>query len=40
VREAPAAAQATGATGATLPEEFRTGLDTYFNRLEKTKKDR
>lgn len=27
--------QATGADGATLPEEFRTGLDAYFNRLEK-----
>jgi hypothetical protein len=32
------AAHATGETGATLPEEFRTGLDTYFNRLEKTSK--
>lgn len=35
VREAPKAAQATGDTGATLPEEYRTGLDAYFNRLEK-----
>jgi hypothetical protein len=35
VRESPRAAQATGETGATLPEEFRTGLDAYFNRLEK-----
>src|SRR5205085_11675643 len=35
VREAPRAAQATGETGSTLPEEFRTGLDAYFNRLEK-----
>jgi hypothetical protein len=35
VREAPGAAQATGDTGAVLPEEFRTGLDAYFNRLEK-----
>jgi hypothetical protein len=40
VREAPGAAQSTGETGATLPEEFRTGLDTYFNRLEKSSKDR
>ena len=40
VREAPGAAQATGETGATLPEEFRTGLDAYFNRLEKSSKDR
>ena len=35
VREAPRAAQATGETGSTLPEEFRSGLDAYFNRLEK-----
>src|SRR5205823_5793001 len=35
VREAPRVAQATGDAGATLPEEFRTGLDAYFNRLEK-----
>jgi hypothetical protein len=40
VRETPGAAHATGETGATLPEEFRTGLDTYFNRLEKRSKDR
>jgi hypothetical protein len=40
VREAPGAAQSTGETGATLPEEFRAGLDAYFNRLEKTSKDR
>jgi hypothetical protein len=40
VRESPRAAQATGDTGATLPEEFRTGLDAYFNRLEKSSKDR
>jgi hypothetical protein len=38
VREAPGAAQATGDTGATLPEEFRIGLDAYFNRLEKSSK--
>ena len=35
VRQAPKAAQATGDTGSTLPEEFRTGLDAYFNGLEK-----
>jgi hypothetical protein len=40
VRQSPGAAQATGETGATLPEEFRAGLDTYFNRLEKNVKDR
>jgi hypothetical protein len=33
VREAPRTSQATGETGATLPEEFRSGLDAYFNRL-------
>jgi hypothetical protein len=38
VREAPGTSQATGETGATLPEEFRTGLDAYFNRLEKSSK--
>ncbi len=27
--------QTTGKTGRKLPEEFRTGLDTYFNQLEK-----
>lgn len=40
VREASGVSQATGETGATLPEEFRTGLDTYFNRLEKGSKER
>jgi hypothetical protein len=40
VREAPGASQATGETGATLPEEFRAGLDAYFNRLEKSSKER
>ncbi len=35
VREAPRTTQATGETGQTLPEEYRTGLDAYFNRLEK-----
>ena len=38
VREAQGVAQATGEAGATLPEEFRAGLDTYFNRLEKNSK--
>lgn len=27
--------QATGESGRTLPEEFRAGLDEYFNQLEK-----
>jgi hypothetical protein len=35
VREAPRTTQATGETGSSLPEEFRSGLDAYFNRLEK-----
>ena len=29
--------QATGVSGAELPEEFRTGLDTFFNALEKSR---
>ncbi len=33
-REARDVAQATGDTGRVLPEEFRAGLDEYFNRLE------
>jgi hypothetical protein len=37
VRQSPGTAQATGETGSTLPEEFRSGLDTYFNRLERTR---
>jgi hypothetical protein len=40
VREAPRTSQATGETGMTLPEEFRAGLDAYFNRLENGRKDR
>ena len=40
VREDSGVPQSTGDTGATLPEEFRTGLDAYFNRLEKSSKDR
>jgi hypothetical protein len=35
-RQARGTAQATGEAGSTLPEEFRTGLDAYFNRLERT----
>ena len=34
VREDRGVAQATGGSGASLPEEFRAGLDEYFNRLE------
>lgn len=34
-REAREVTQATGETGRVLPEEFRAGLDEYFNRLEK-----
>jgi hypothetical protein len=29
-------AQSTGESGPTLPEEFRAGLDEYFNRLERS----
>lgn len=35
VREDRGISQTTGETGQTLPEEFRTGLDEYFNRLER-----
>src|SRR4051794_39075866 len=35
VREDRGVAQATGDAGPTLPEEFRAGLDEYFNRLER-----
>jgi hypothetical protein len=34
VREDRGIAQTTGNAGANLPEEFRAGLDEYFNRLE------
>jgi hypothetical protein len=37
LRQAPGTSQATGESGTTLPEEFRAGLDAYFNRLEKTR---
>lgn len=34
VREERDVDQATGVAGAALPEEFRAGLDKYFNRIE------
>jgi len=34
VREDRGISQSTGTTGPTLPEEYRTGLDEYFNRLD------
>lgn len=37
-REDHGVSQATGDAGPKLPEEFRTGLDEYFNRLEKSGK--
>lgn len=35
VREDRGISQATGESGPSLPEEFRAGLDEYFNRLER-----
>jgi len=35
VREDRGIAQSTGDAGPVLPEEFRAGLDEYFNRLER-----
>ena len=35
VREDRGVSQATGESGPVLPEEFRAGLDEYFNRLER-----
>lgn len=35
VREDRGVSQSTGQSGPGLPEEFRFGLDEYFNRLEK-----
>ncbi len=35
VREDHGVSQATGQSGPALPEEFRAGLDEYFNRLER-----
>jgi hypothetical protein len=34
-REDRGVSQATGESGTVLPEEFRAGLDEYFNRLER-----
>ena len=36
-REDHGVSQATGDSGPKLPEEFRAGLDEYFNRLEKSR---
>jgi hypothetical protein len=30
--------QATGVSGRVLPEEFRAGLDAYFNQLERERR--
>lgn len=38
VREDHTVTQSTGESGSTLPEEFRAGLDEYFNRLEREEK--
>ncbi|WP_246196391.1 hypothetical protein [Aquisphaera giovannonii] len=35
VREDRGISQATGESGPVLPEEFRAGLDEYFNKLER-----
>ena len=35
VRQDRGVSQATGEPGSSLPEEFRAGLDEYFNRLER-----
>lgn len=35
VKEARGVTQATGESGASFPEEFRSGLDEFFNRLDK-----
>ena len=35
VREDRGVSQTTGESGTAFPEEFRTGLDEYFNRLER-----
>jgi hypothetical protein len=36
VREDRGVSQVTGDQGPSLPEEFRAGLDEYFNRLEQS----
>lgn len=35
VKEDRGVSQATGESGASFPEEFRSGLDEFFNRLDK-----
>jgi hypothetical protein len=35
VRQERGVSQTTGEPGSSLPEEFRAGLDEYFNRLER-----
>ena len=35
LREDRSVSQATGESGSSLPEEFRAGLDAYFNQLER-----
>ena len=35
VRQDRGVSQATGEAGPSLPEEFRAGLDEYFNRLDR-----
>jgi len=35
VKEPHGVSQATGETGKSFPEEFRSGLDEFFNRLDK-----
>jgi hypothetical protein len=35
LREDRGVVQTTGVSGNTLPEEFRAGLDEYFNQLER-----
>ena len=39
VREDHGISQSTGESGPVLPEEFRAGLDEYFNRLERRKSE-
>jgi hypothetical protein len=40
VREDHAISQATGDSGPALPEEYRSGLDQYFNKLERPPADK
>ncbi len=39
-REEMSATQAVGVGGMSLPEEYRSGLDAYFNQLESWRGDR